>query len=78
MKRLLYKNYGKLKKLNTLANQLNTYSALTFSVLNVKRKTYYLQCSITGSSKRIFLRGFAEKKFCDLIKSNYFPIKNYS
>jgi len=78
MKRLLYKNFQKLKNLNTLSTTLNKYAGATLPPLVGKRKTYYLQCAITGSSKRILLKSFAEKKFVDLVKTNLFAIKNYS
>ncbi len=78
MKRLLYKNFQKLKTVNTLPSLLNTYSNSKLTLITTKRKTYYLQCMVTGSSKRIFLKSFSEKKFSDIVKTNVFAIKTYS
>jgi len=78
MKRLMFKNFKKLKNLNTLITQVNAYTFFWPTMLTNSRKSYYLNCTVTGSSKRILLRGFSEKKFTFIIKSGFFPIKQYS
>jgi len=74
----MFKHFQKLKKVNTLVSQINAYNNNNEVLLHDIRKPYYVSCSITGSTKRVFLRGFAEKKFTEIVKNGYFCIKQYS
>lgn len=73
----MFKNFQKLKKLNTIVSQINAYNNNEAALQDI-RKSYYLSCVVTGSTKRVFLRGFAEKKFTEIIKNGHFCIKQHS